>query len=151
MTSRWAAAVPASAHVFVAELTDLIHLGGDDAHHLSRVLRLRSGEVVTAADGTGRWRTYALASGDRLEATGPEEHEPELVPRLAVAFALTKGDKPELAVQKLTELGVDRILPVLAERSVARPAPDRAATQVERWRRVAREAGRQCRRARLPE
>jgi 16S rRNA (uracil1498-N3)-methyltransferase len=67
-----------------------------------------------------------------------------------VAFALTKGDKPELVVQKLTELGVDRILPVVAERSVARPDAARAAAALERWRRIAREAARQCRRATLP-
>ncbi|MGH8975178.1 MAG: RsmE family RNA methyltransferase [Acidimicrobiia bacterium] len=151
MTRRWAAAVAASAHVFVSELPDRLALDGDDAHHLTRVLRLRPGEVVTAADGAGRWRPYTLATGTELEATGPEETEPELRPRLAVAFALTKGDKPELAVQKLTELGVDRILPVLAERSIARPDPARAAAQAQRWRRVAWEAARQCRRARLPE
>jgi 16S rRNA (uracil1498-N3)-methyltransferase len=151
VTVRWAAAVAASAHVFASELPDRLILEGDDAHHLFRVLRLRPGEVVTAADGAGRWRPYVVAAGDALEATGPGETEPELRPRLAVAFALTKGDKPELAVQKLTELGVDRILPVLADRSVARPVADRAAVQAERWRRVAREAARQCRRARLPE
>jgi 16S rRNA (uracil1498-N3)-methyltransferase len=137
--------------VYVPELPDTLQLDGDDAHHLRRVLRLRGGEVVTAADGAGRWRSYVVTAGDRLEATGPEQREPELHPRLAVAFALTKGDKPELVVQKLTELGVDRILPVLAERSIARPEPARAEAQVQRWRRVAREAGRQCRRAGLPE
>jgi 16S rRNA (uracil1498-N3)-methyltransferase len=147
----WVAEVPASAHVFVPELPDTLQLDGDDAHHLSRVLRLRGGEGVTAADGAGGWRLYVVTAGARLQATAPEQREPELQPRLAVAFALTKGDKPELAIQKLTELGVDRILPVLAERSIARPEPDRAAAQVQRWRRVAREAGRQSRRARLPE
>lgn len=147
----WVASAAASAHVFVPELPDRLTLEGDDAHHLSRVLRLRPGEVVTAADGAGRWRPYVLVAGTELEATGVEQMEPQLQPRLAVAFALTKGDKPELAVQKLTELGADRILPVLAERSVARPETGRAAAQAERWRRVAREAARQCRRARLPE
>ncbi|HEY3241212.1 MAG TPA: RsmE family RNA methyltransferase [Acidimicrobiia bacterium] len=150
-TPGWAAAIAASAHVFVAELPDTLELDGDDAHHLNRVLRLRGGEVVTAADGAGRWRPYVVTAGAQLEATGPEQREPDLQPRLAIAFALTKGDKPELAVQKLTELGADRILPVLAERSIARPEPARAAAQGQRWRRVAREAGRQCRRARLPE
>jgi 16S rRNA (uracil1498-N3)-methyltransferase len=146
-----AATAVASAHVFVRELSDTLELEGEDAHHLSRVLRLRAGEAVTAADGAGRWRLYVVTAGAGLEATGPEQREPDLHPRLAVAFALTKGDKPDLAVQKLTELGVDRILPVLAERSIARPEPARAVAQVQRWRRVAREAGRQCRRAALPE
>ncbi|MDQ3947036.1 MAG: 16S rRNA (uracil(1498)-N(3))-methyltransferase, partial [Actinomycetota bacterium] len=106
-TPGWAAAVAASAHVFVPELLDTLLLDGDDAHHLTRVLRLHGGEVVTAADGSGRWRPYVVTAGARLEATAPEQREPALIPRVAIAFALTKADKPELAVQKLTELGVD--------------------------------------------
>ena len=158
----WPADVPASAHVFVAsaaELADTVEVGGEEGHHLARVLRLRTGEIVTVADGAGRWRPYRVgnvtAPGGgpalvRLDAAGGPEREPAASFRLAVAFALTKGDKPELVVQKLTELGVDRILPVLAERSVSRPDPGRAATALERWRRIAREAASQSRRATLP-
>jgi 16S rRNA (uracil1498-N3)-methyltransferase len=153
----WPADIPASAHLFVAsaaELSDTTEVVGEDGHHLARVLRLRTGEAVTVADGSGSWRPYRVAgvtgTGVRLDATGDLAQEPALAPRLAVAFALTKGDKPELVVQKLTELGVDRIVPVLAERSVSRPDPDRAAGAAERWRRIAREAARQCRRATLP-
>jgi 16S rRNA (uracil1498-N3)-methyltransferase len=154
----WAADIPASAHVFVAspaELTDTLDVGGEDGHHLARVLRLHAGETVTVADGAGAWRPYRVtevrpAGAVRLEATAGPDREPRSEPRLAVAFALTKGDKPDLVVQKLTELGVDRILPVLSERSVSRPSGDRATTVAERWRRVAREAARQCRRATLP-
>jgi 16S rRNA (uracil1498-N3)-methyltransferase len=149
--------VPASAHLFVptaADLADAMAVDGEDGHHLARVLRLRAGETVTVADGSGAWRPYRIAStagaAVRLEADGPGRREPVPTRRLAVAFALTKGDKPDLVVQKLTELGVDRILPVLGERSVSRPAPDRAGAAVERWRRIAREAARQCRRATLP-
>jgi len=157
----WPADVPASAHVFVAsaaELVDTVDVGGEEAHHLARVLRLRPGEVVTVADGAGRWRPYRVgnvtAPGGgvlvRLDAAGRAEQEPAASFRLAVAFALTKGDRPELVVQKLTELGVDRIVPVLADRSVSRPDPGRAAKALERWRRIAREAARQSRRATLP-
>jgi 16S rRNA (uracil1498-N3)-methyltransferase len=157
----WPADIPASAHVFVAsaaELADHVEVGGEEGHHLARVLRLRIGETVTVADGGGRWRPYRVGSVTApdgaavvwLDAAGGPEQEPAASPRLAVAFALTKGDKPELVVQKLTELGVDRILPVLAERSVSRPDPGRAAAALERWRRIAREAARQSRRATLP-
>lgn len=154
----WPADVPASAHLFVAtaaDLTDIVEVGGEDGHHLARVLRLRAGEAVTAADGFGVWRPYRIAdvtgtAGVHLQATGAVEREPVPSRHLAVAFALTKGDKPDLVVQKLTELGVDRIVPVLGERSVSRPGPDRAGPAVERWRRIAREAARQCRRATLP-
>ncbi|HEV7863370.1 MAG TPA: RsmE family RNA methyltransferase [Acidimicrobiia bacterium] len=152
----WPADIPASAHLFVAaagELTDSVDVAGEDGHHLARVLRLRTGEIVTVADGAGWWRPYRVAgvgAGVRLDATAGPEHEPTPSPGLAVAFALTKGDKPELVVQKLTELGVDRIVPVVAERSVARLDAGRASTALERWRRIAREAARQCRRATLP-
>ena len=154
----WPADIPASAHVFVAsaaDLTDTLEVSGEDGHHLARVLRLRTGEVVTVADGSGAWRPYRVAElrpapAVRLEATAGPDREPAPSPSLAVAFALTKGDKPDLVVQKLTELGVDRILPVVAERSVSRPRGDRATVVVGRWRRVAQEAARQCRRATLP-
>jgi 16S rRNA (uracil1498-N3)-methyltransferase len=152
----WPADVPASAHLFVAsaaELTDAVDVAGEDGHHLARVLRLRAGETVTVADGSGWWRPYRVGGVDavvRLDATAGPEREPSSSPGLAVAFALTKGDKPELVVQKLTELGVDRILPVVADHSVARLDAARARTALERWRRIAREAARQCRRATLP-
>lgn len=157
----WPADVPASAHLFVAsaaELTDALEVGGEDGHHLARVLRLRAGETVTVADGSGGWRPYTVGVVDggpgggtvRLEAFARADREPATALRLAVAFALTKGDKPELVVQKLTELGVDRILPVVSERSIARPQGAKVAALAERWRKVAREAARQCRRATLP-
>ena len=165
----WPADVAASAHVVVEPadpavgLPDRVEVGGDDGHHLARVLRLRPGETVTVADGSGGWRPYVVCetgpsagSGTgrgavvRLDATAGPDREPVLEPRLAVAFALTKGEKPELVVQKLTELGVDRIVPVLAERSVARPDAAKARAALERWRRIAREAAGQCRRATLP-
>ena len=74
-----------------------------------------------------------------------------LRPEVTVAFAPTKGDRPEWVVQKLTELGVDRIVPLRTARSVVRWEGDRADKAVERLRRVAREAAAQCRRAWLPE
>jgi 16S rRNA (uracil1498-N3)-methyltransferase len=153
----WPADVPAAAHLFVASASDLgdsLEVGGEDGHHLGRVLRLRPGELVTAADGDGAWRPYRLAAVDggtvRLEATGATDREPAPSARLAVAFALTKGEKPDFTVQKLTELGIDRIVPVVAERSVSRPGGAKARVVTERWRRIAREAARQCRRATVP-
>jgi 16S rRNA (uracil1498-N3)-methyltransferase len=149
-----AADAGAKAHLFVGGLGDELTVDDEDGHHLARVLRLRVGEGVTAADGKGTWRPYQVRtltrSGLTLAATGLALTEPEPAVGLAVAFALTKGAKPDLTVQKLTELGVDRILPVLAARSVARPAPDRAAADLVRWQRVATEAAKQCRRSRLP-
>jgi 16S rRNA (uracil1498-N3)-methyltransferase len=141
--------VHAAAHVFVRDL-DAPVLDDDDLHHLARVLRLRAGEVVTASDGAGRWRVCAFADGAALTIAGDVECSPASAPAITVGFALTKGERPEWTVQKLTEVGVDRIVPVAAARSVVRLAGDRAAAQHRRWEKVAREAAMQSRRVWLP-
>ena len=155
MGPTFAADVDAAAHTFLPRLADEVEVTGDDGHHLARALRLRPGETVTAADGRGGWRPYAVAEAGRagvgMTAAGPTVHEPELWPRLVVAFALTKGAKPDLVVQKVTELGADALMPVRARRSVVRWSGPRADTATARLRRIAREAATQCRRARLPE
>jgi 16S rRNA (uracil1498-N3)-methyltransferase len=144
----------AVAHTYTERLDDAIRIDGDDGHHLQRVRRLQPGERVTAADGYGRWRSYVIAAAREgvldLRATSELEHESPLEPGLVVAPSLTKGDRPELVVQKLTELGVDRIVLVEAERSVVHWDERRAASSLTRLARVAREAGAQSRRARLP-
>lgn len=136
-----------AAHVFVDDL-DVPVLASDDVHHLSRVLRLRDGEVVTATDGAGRWRRCRF-SNDSLVVDGDIEVEERSV-EVTILFALGKGDKPEIVVQKLTELGVSRIVPFVAERSVVKWDTDKARRNVERWRKVAREAAMQSRQVRMP-
>ena len=95
----WCAAADAVAHVFVATLADEVTVDGPDGHHLQRVRRLRVGEAITAADGTGAWRRYtidAVAPGRlELHAAGPARVEPELVPAIGLAIALDQGrDRP---------------------------------------------------------
>ena len=136
-------------HVFVDDVGAPV-LADDDRHHIERVLRTRIGEEVTVADGSGGWRRCVLAGAGRLEPVAEPEHLQRPSPALSIAFAITKGDKPELTVQKLTELGVDRIVPFTAARSVARWDGDRAERHLDRLRRVAREAAMQSRRAWLP-
>lgn len=140
------------AWAFVDDLEEL-GLAPADAHHLGRVLRLRPGESVGVSDGLGRWRPCVVAvAGDvRLEPVGPVVADPAPHPPVTIGFSLVKGERPELVVQKLTELGVDRILPLAAARSVVRWDPERALRGVVRLRQVAREAAMQARRARLPE
>src|SRR5215207_2586024 len=151
---RLPAAFDATAHVFADRLDDRITVAGDDGHHLQRARRVRAGENVTVADGHGRWRAYAVVRSERgeveLDALTLLGHEPPLVPRLTVACSLTKGQKPELAVQKLTELGVDRIMVVEAARSVVHWDDDKVSAAFTRLERVAREAAMQSRRARIP-
>lgn len=133
---------------FVEDL-DVPELAADDRHHLERVLRLRPGAPCTVGDGAGRWRTARF--GPTLEVTGEIVASPAPAPAVTVGFALVKGDRPELVVQKLTELGVDRIVPFRAERSVVRWDAAKAAKAVARLRQVARAAAEQSHRPWLPE
>jgi 16S rRNA (uracil1498-N3)-methyltransferase len=153
-TTSFAAQCRATAHVFADRLDDRITIDGDDGHHLQRARRLREEETVTVADGHGRWRAYTVVAVGRgtvdLVASTLVAREPWLTPRLTVACALTKGEKPELVVQKLTELGADRVLLVQAARSVVQWDDDKVASACVRLARVAREAAMQSRRARIP-
>ena len=139
-------------HVFVDDL-ERPELRHEDRHHLTRSLRLRPGDTFTASDGAGSWRVCRLGSGPEGEA----EPDGEVVyveaphPKLTIGFALIKGGRPELVVQKLTELGVDAIVPFTAEHSVVRWDADRATRHTERLRRIAREAAMQSRQVRIPE
>ena len=137
-----------AAHVFVDELSDP-QFRDDDAHHLRRVLRLRDGESVTASDGVGGWRVCRL-QGDELAADGPIARAERPLPVLTVAFAIVKGDRPEWTVQKLTELGIERIVPVAAERGVVRWDQEHAARNIKRLRNVAHAAAMQSRHVWLP-
>ncbi|MFM8563756.1 MAG: RsmE family RNA methyltransferase [Acidimicrobiia bacterium] len=137
----------AAAHVFVDDLAHPVP-HPDDVHHLQRVLRLRDGETVSASDGRGGWRSCVWSSGT-LAPVGGMHAEPR-VRSLAVAFALCKGDKPEVIVQKLTELGVDTVVPFVSERSVVKWDAEKSVRNVERWRKVAHEAAMQSRQVYLP-
>lgn len=134
-------------HAFVDAL-EAPELTGDDRHHLERVVRLRPGDPLTIGDGAGRWRTARF--GPDLIVDGPVVEVPAPEPRLTVGFALVKGERPEWVTQKLTELGIDVIVPFVADRSVVRWDAHRAASHHARLVRIAREASMQCRRAWLP-
>ncbi len=137
----------AAAHAFVDDL-DAPELFQDDRRHFERVLRLRAGERVTVSDGAGRWRECRYA--DALEPAGDIVVDPQPSPPITVAVALTKGERMDWAVQKLTELGVDTVVPFVAARSVVRWDSERSAHHVERLRRIARQAAMQSRRTWLP-
>jgi 16S rRNA (uracil1498-N3)-methyltransferase len=138
-----------ASHVFVEDLSRP-ELSDEDRRHLARVLRLRPGEEVTAADGRGGWGRFRFDGAGSLEPDGDVEHRPAAQPPITVAFALTKGERPEWTVQKLTEAGVDRIVPFVTARSVVRWDREKGARQVVRLRAIARSAAMQSRRERLP-
>jgi 16S rRNA (uracil1498-N3)-methyltransferase len=136
----------AKAHAFVTDL-DAPELDADDRHHFARVLRLRPGDSITLSDGDGRWRPCVF--GDRLETSGPIERELPASPKLTVAFAVVKGERTEWAVQKLVELGIDAVIPFVADRSVVRWDRDKSEHQHLRLAKVARQAAMQSRRTTL--
>jgi len=112
------------------------------------VLRLRPGNLLTVGDGVGGWRHCRF--GPVLEPVDEIANIARPRPEVTVAFAVVKGERPEWAVQKLTELGVDRIIAFVSARSVVRWDAGKAGRAAERFRRVAREAAMQCRRTWLP-
>jgi 16S rRNA (uracil1498-N3)-methyltransferase len=140
----------AAAHVFVRGDLSTPLLDEADRHHLTRVLRLRAGADVTACDGRGSWVPCRLTSDGGLEREGEVVREAAPDPQLTVAFALTKGERPDLVVTKLTEQGVDRIVPFVAERSVVRWDAAKAHKHRERFVELTRQAAMQSRRVSLP-
>ncbi|HTZ43584.1 MAG TPA: 16S rRNA (uracil(1498)-N(3))-methyltransferase [Jatrophihabitans sp.] len=132
---------------------DTLELTGAEAHHAT-VKRLGVGELVWLADGRGGLAEAEVAEAgrDRLLLTVlSRRQQPERQPRFTVVQALPKGERAELAVEVLTELGVDEIVPWAASRSIAVWRGEKAARGVERWRRTAVEAAKQSRRHWFPE
>jgi len=134
-------------HVLVADVEHPV-LSDPDRRHLTGSLRLRDGDPLTVGDGRGAWADCVL-QGEPILLSGVHL-VPRPDPQVGVAFALIKGGRPEMVVQKLTELGVDRIIPFTAARSIVKWDSQKSARNVERFRKVAAEAVMQCRRAWLP-
>ena len=131
-----------------------VRLDGPEGHHAATVRRLRVGEQVVLVDGRGARRVGRVSwvGRDQLDVDcGPIEVVPEPDPRLVVVQALPKGDRAELALELLTELGADEIVPWAAQRSVVQWRGDRETKSLSRWRRTVVEAGKQSRRVRFPE
>jgi 16S rRNA (uracil1498-N3)-methyltransferase len=131
-----------------------VEVEGDEAHHAVVVRRLRVGEHVVLTDGHGASVTGTVAETGkrRLVVTADEvtySGRPE--PSFTVVQALPKGDRGELAVEMLTEVGVGTIVPWAAERSVAVWRGERATKALARWRSTGREAAKQARRSWFPE
>ncbi|MDT0201080.1 16S rRNA (uracil(1498)-N(3))-methyltransferase [Nocardioides sp. AE5] len=143
--------VPALVGVAVG---DVIEVTGDEAHHAVAVRRIRVGEQVVLTDGAGIAATGTVTgTGKRrldVEVTALEEAALP-TPQVTVVQALPKGDRGELAVEVLTEIGVQRIVPWAAERSVAVWRGERAAKSHAKWANTAREAAKQARRSWFPE
>jgi 16S rRNA (uracil1498-N3)-methyltransferase len=128
-------------------------LDGPEGHHAATVQRLRVGEALILADGRGASaaaEVTAVGRGSVTVSVGARVAVPAADPRLVVVQGIAKGDRGELAVQAMTEVGVDEIVPWAAARSVAQWRGERGARAREKWVSTAREAAKQARRAWLP-
>ncbi len=134
---------------------DRAYLHGDDVKHILKVLRLGLGDTVTLCDGLGYDYEARLveADKDRLAFAILEksvcENEPNC--RVTLYQGLPKAGKMELILQKCVELGVDKIVPFAAQRSVVRLGAKEAQQKCERYRRIAYEAAKQARRGMVPQ
>lgn len=130
-----------------------VQVTGDEGRHAVIVRRIRKGEVVLVSDGVGTAVRGPVLVAD-VNGLTVEVAEVLTAPdnplRFTVVQALAKGDRAELAVEMLTELGVDEIVPWQAERSIVKWAPERVERALGRWRTTAREATKQSRRFRTP-
>ncbi|MEB3100703.1 16S rRNA (uracil(1498)-N(3))-methyltransferase [Ferviditalea candida] len=131
-----------------------VEIQGDDAHHIARVMRARTGDKIIVSDGMEREAIVEIRQIDAgrvtasivepLALTGEPRH------RVWVFQGLPKGDKMETVIQKGTEIGASRFLPFLSERTVVKYDVKKEEKRIERWRKIAKEAAEQAHRNRIP-
>ena len=132
---------------------DEVTLGGDEGRHAAVVRRIREGETIVISDGAGTGVRGEVCAVDKTSVTvrvAEVLRAPEPPLRFVAAQALAKGDRAELAVEVLTELGIAEVVPWAASRSIVKWVPERGERSLLRWRSTAREAAKQSRRLRVP-
>jgi len=148
--------LPTFVHPELAGLAagDRVTLDGDEGRHAVVVKRIRVGEQVALTDGSGTTAVVTVADTGKASLSGTVDEvrsAAQETPRVVVVQAIPKGDRGELAVEMLTEVGVDVIVPWAASRCVAVWKGERAEKSLARWRSTAREAAKQARRSWFPE
>lgn len=124
-------------------------LAGDEARHLTQVLRLQAGQQVTVFDGKGRRASATIQQAQRNHVSlslGESTTSSPPLPHITLAQAIPKGKNMELIVQKAVELGVTRIQPLVTCHTVVQPS----GRKPDKWRRIAVEACKQCGQDTLP-
>jgi len=133
---------------------DRIILTGDLAHHLRDVLRCRPGESLQLVDEKSRQYHVSVdeITPHQILARILQMVTPAAKPDFTVvlAQAILKGKRMDWLIQKATELGVTALIPVVTERTIARPRSERESHQTERWKAIAQEAAQQCGRLDIP-
>ncbi len=129
-------------------------LADREAHHALHVVRLRRGERVSVLDGAGYEYLCDVREATRESVTLAVLHKNHIAPlpyHLTLLQAMTKGKAFEIIIQKATELGVFRVVPLISERVVSQPDDEAAASKVEKWRWIAIDSIKQCGSAWLPQ
>ncbi len=139
--------------IFVDQLADIITFTGDTARHLGYSLRSRVGDRVQVVDALGSCAEVELIQFDResVRAKRVSDIVQLRIERpITLACCLPKQNKFDIIVEKVTEMGVSRIVPLISDRTIARPSEAREQSKLERWSRIIREAAQQSGRASLP-
>ncbi len=141
-------------HIPLCQISDdQVKITGKELHHLVDVVRLREGDEITVLDGVGGVYEVVITSCTRDVATGEIKDHRQLEPPAAevtLFVGLPKSDKMDMVVQKATELGAHRVVPLLCQRSVPHPPEKRAERRAARWRQIAVAASKQSRRPFFP-
>lgn len=133
---------------------DRLELDGAEGHHAAVVRRIRAGELIELTDGQGHLARCVVVDVGKQGLACVVQARSEVAPpapRMSVVQALPKGDRGELAVELMTEVGVDAIVPWSASRCVTQWKGERGAKALRRWRSTAREAAKQSRRSWFPD
>ena len=142
-----------SSDVSQTQTRVLITVRGDDAAHITRVLRMKPGERVTACDEAGvEYETVVLSLGSEvvLDVLNKRQSENEPPYKAVVFQALVKGDRFDTVLQKSTELGAFEIVPVITSRCTVKLTESDYGKKTERWQRIVYEAAKQCGRGMIP-
>ncbi len=133
---------------------NIVILKNDEAHHAIKVRRTNIGEVIFITDGNGlvvEAQVTKIGPGNQLEAKVLNRQEKQLqFPIICVAQAIAKGDRADLSIELLTEVGVDQVIPWQANRSVSK-LEGKSEKLIQKWQGVARESTKQSRRAFIPQ
>ena len=134
-------------------ITETVTLNGDDVKHITRVLRLRAGDIITLCDGHNHECTATLETITKdavlCRCNTPKMCETEPKVRVTLFQGLPKTGKMETIIQKCVELGIDTVVPMQTEFCVVQPK-ESFKDRIDRWQRVAEEAAKQCRRGIIP-
>lgn len=133
---------------------DEIMIDGKEAHHILDVMRMAEGDKIVAFDGTGCEYSGFIKKIDQkskivtLKIVRTERPAPESAPEVVLAQAVPKQNKMDFVIEKATELGAKRIIPVITQRTIARPSD--GSKKVQRWRKLALASSKQCGRRDVP-